>query len=95
MGLSFPVFAMKSESILETYAKSISAAPILFSNISTDPVERIKKFVVFIFTFSRLFSDMDKPFNPTIGENFQTNIASCSYSAEQTSHHPPQTSFYL
>ena len=95
MGLSFPVFAMKSESILETYAKSISAAPILFENISKDPLERIKKFVAFIFTFSRLFSDMDKPFNPTLGETFQTNIGPCSYSGEQTSHHPPQTSFYL
>ena len=95
MGISFPVFAMKPESILETYAKSIAAAPILFSHVSEDPVERIKKFVAFIFTFSRLFSDMDKPFNPVIGETFQTRIGSCSYSAEQTSHHPPQSSFYL
>ena len=73
----------------------MAAAPLLFSNVSSDPEERIKKFVTFIFTFSRLFSDMDKPFNPVIGETFQTSIASCSYSAEQTSHHPPQSSFYL
>ena len=33
MGISFPVFAMKPESILETYAKSISAAPLLFDKI--------------------------------------------------------------
>jgi hypothetical protein len=33
MGISFPVFAMKPESILETYAKSIAAAPLLFDNI--------------------------------------------------------------
>lgn len=67
MGISFPVFAMKPESILETYAKSISAAPVLFQCIPEDPVERMKKFVAFIFSFSRLFADMDKPFNPVIG----------------------------
>lgn len=33
MGVSFPVFAMKPESILETYAKSIAAAPLFFDNI--------------------------------------------------------------
>ena len=36
---------------------------------------------------------MDKPFNPVIGETYQANIADGQYSAEQTSHHPPQSSF--
>lgn len=67
MGISFPVFAMKPETILETYAKSISAAPHFFENIEADPLERMKKFVAFTFTFSRLFTDMDKPFNPVLG----------------------------
>lgn len=38
---------------------------------------------------------MDKPFNPTIGETFQAQIAGGLYSAEQTSHHPPQSSFHF
>lgn len=54
----------------------------------------MKHFVCFQLTFSRLFTDMDKPFNPVIGETFQTTIAGGLYSAEQTSHHPPQSSFY-
>lgn len=37
---------------------------------------------------------MDKPFNPALGETFQANIAGGMFSAEQTSHHPPQSSFY-
>ena len=37
---------------------------------------------------------MDKPFNPVIGETFQGIIAGGSYTAEQTSHHPPQSSFF-
>ena len=80
---------------METYAKGLGAAPLLLSKISTDPVERVKKFVSFIFSCSRIMADMDKPFNPTIGETFQAGIANCHYSAEQTSHHPPQSSFYL
>lgn len=46
-------------------------------------------------TCSRLMADMDKPFNPVIGETFQADIAGYHYSAEQTSHHPPQTSYFL
>ena len=66
MGISFPTFAMKPESILESYAKALGAAPNLLENIK-NPVERMKKFVCLIHTFSALFADMDKPFNPTLG----------------------------
>lgn len=38
---------------------------------------------------------MDKPFNPTIGETFQAEIAGGSFCAEQTSHHPPQSSLFF
>ena len=55
----------------------------------------MKKFICFIFATSRLFADFDKPFNPVIGETFQAEIAGGSFSAEQTSHHPPQSSFYF
>lgn len=95
MGISFPVFAMKPESILETFAKSIAAAPLFFDEIESDPSERVKKFTAFTFTFSRLFTDMDKPFNPTLGETFQAEIAGGLFSAEQISHHPPQSSFHF
>ena len=33
MGVSFPVFAMKPESMLETYARCFSLAPKLLTNI--------------------------------------------------------------
>ena len=38
MGISFPVFAMKGETILETYAKAIGAAPLLFESTNKAPV---------------------------------------------------------
>lgn len=66
MGISFPTFAMKPESILESYSKALGAAPLLFENVN-NPVERMKKFVCFMHTFSVLFADMVKPFNPPLG----------------------------
>jgi hypothetical protein len=45
----------------------MGAAPLLFKNIPNCPIERMKRFIAFIYTFSLLASDMDKPFNPTIG----------------------------
>jgi hypothetical protein len=41
----------------------------------------MKKFVAFTFTFSKLFADMDKPFNPVMGETFQTRITGGLYTA--------------
>ena len=66
MGVSFPVFAMKPESMLETYARCFSLAPKLLTN-KRNPVERIKAFNAAILTFSIRFTDLDKSFNPVIG----------------------------
>jgi len=43
---------------------------------------------------SLLNVDLRKPFNPTIGETFATNIAGGSYYAEQVCHHPPISAFF-
>ena len=67
MGISFPTFAMKPETILETYCKCLGAAPIILDNISNDPVSRLKAFNAVILTTSLQFNDIEKPFNPTIG----------------------------
>jgi hypothetical protein len=66
MGISLPVFAMKPESMLETYAKSMAAAPKTISS-SKDPVERFKHFMSFMWAFSVMQVAIVKPFNPTIG----------------------------
>lgn len=33
MGISFPTFGMKPESILETYCKCLGAAPLILENV--------------------------------------------------------------
>jgi len=37
----------------------------------------------------------DKPFNPILGETFQLKSGNSVFYAEQTSHHPPITNFYI
>lgn len=41
----------------------------------------MKKFVAFIMAFSVLFCDLDKPFNPTLGETYQATIAGGKFAA--------------
>lgn len=36
-----------------------------------------------------------KPFNPILGETFQTKIGNTEICVEQTSHHPPILNFYI
>ena len=36
-----------------------------------------------------------KPFNPILGETFQTKIGNTEIYMEQTSHHPPIMNFYI
>jgi hypothetical protein len=36
-----------------------------------------------------------KPFNPILGETFQTKIGDTEVYMEQTSHHPPVMNFYI
>jgi hypothetical protein len=45
--------------------------------------------MIFGLTNSLLFLDIEKPFNPILGETYQCFIAGCPVYAEQISHHPP------
>ena len=93
-GISFPTFAMKPESILTTYCKCFSLAGRLLGGLK-NPIERVKMLNCLLFTFSIRFTDMDKSFNPTIGETFQAETEGCSFMAEQISHHPPITAIFI
>ena len=64
---NFPIFAMKSESALETYCKCLGSVPIILQNTIGTPLERMKSFNVIILTMSILFNDIEKGFNPTLG----------------------------
>jgi len=39
--------------------------------------------------------NIEKPFNPILGETYQCTVGGVSLYFEQVSHHPPVSSFYL
>ncbi|MBS1889768.1 MAG: hypothetical protein JST59_00615 [Actinobacteria bacterium] len=51
--------------------------------------------VAFGITNSILYLNMEKPFNPILGETFQGWMNGCPVYMEQVSHHPPIASLLL
>eukprot|EP00163_Fabomonas_tropica_P033719 TRINITY_DN89_c0_g1_i8.p1 TRINITY_DN89_c0_g1~~TRINITY_DN89_c0_g1_i8.p1 ORF type:complete len:420 (-),score=75.48 TRINITY_DN89_c0_g1_i8:21-1280(-) len=61
-----------------------------------DPVERIKHVLCFAIGGLHLMGKNDKPFNPILGETYEAKYDDgTEVYIEQTSHHPPMTSFQL
>jgi hypothetical protein len=52
-------------------------------------MHKFKMTTAFGLTMSTLYLQMEKPFNPILGETFQAWIHGCPAYAEQISHHPP------
>jgi hypothetical protein len=55
----------------------------------------MKAFNATLLSLSLRFIDIDKSFNPTLGETFQASIQGYQMMAEQISHHPPVSAFLL
>lgn len=55
----------------------------------------MKSAIIFAHTNSTLYVDIDKVFNPILGETYQGYIDGCPVYAEQISHHPPISSILL
>ncbi len=58
-------------------------------------IERLKLIVANFISSLHFMMVADKPFNPVIGETFQLKSGNSIYYAEQTSHHPPVSTFYV
>lgn len=60
---------------------------------ATDNLERMKLSICFSLGFSLSYIEMAKPFNPILGETYQAWINGCPFYCQQTSHHPPISSY--
>jgi hypothetical protein len=71
--------------------KSYAYAPLLLEKAvrEVNPVDRIKYVVAFNISCAIAEIQMEKPFNPILGETFQAIIDNCPVYGEQISHHPP------
>ena len=86
-----PVDIFSPESNLERLFYSLTYAPIILDPVAKEKnvLERFKKVIAFGMSNSPLYLNMEKPFNPILGETFQCWINGCPGFAEQISHHPP------
>lgn len=75
----------------------MSYAPMLFDKAcrTDDIVERFKYVFCFSLGLALMGLEMDKPFNPILGETYQGWMNGCPVFLEQISHHPPIAAFIL
>lgn len=95
--ISFPIKVMIPYTMLQSCGRSLFQIPY-YMNMThgEDIVERLKLTItatISSFAYSGYFL---KPMNPVIGETYESVFSDGSkYYAEQTSHHPPVTSYEL
>lgn len=97
MQISLPITIIEKQSNLERLAKSFVFAPVFLEQAakSEDPVEQMKLTMTFLLTTTLMYLNLEKPFNPILGETFQGYIKGCPIYFEQISHHPPIAAFQL
>ncbi|XP_054725968.1 oxysterol-binding protein-related protein 8 isoform X2 [Anastrepha obliqua] len=97
-----PTFILEPRSFLDKLADSYYHADILSrAVIEDDPFTRMKTVVQWYLSgFYKKPKGLKKPYNPILGETFRCywehpNGSRTFYIAEQVSHHPPVSTFYV
>ena len=97
MHVSLPVQLCNERSFVGSISNCFAYSPILLEKAaqSRNPVERLKAVVCNTFGILLLHLQIDKPFNPILGETYQALIDGCPVYGEQVSHHPPVSRFFM
>ena len=69
MNTSLPVEIFERKSNLERFALSFSYAPTYFKKFD-NPLDEIKSITAFGITNMVMYLNLDKPFNPILGETY-------------------------
>jgi hypothetical protein len=99
--LSAPAFVHCPRTYLECAAMDLSFSPdyLRKAALEKDPIARLKLITCMYVGgqhISPQYCQMRAPLNPVLGETLQREMADGTrFFAEQTSHHPPITNFYL
>lgn len=77
--MSLPVTVFSVESNLSLLCKSYAYAPFLLEKAAgqKDPIHRLKYVAAFLASVTIAYLQMDKPFNPILGETFQAIFDGC------------------
>ncbi|CAD6187575.1 unnamed protein product [Caenorhabditis auriculariae] len=100
--VTLPTFILEPRSYLEKLSDFHYHADMLSEAINApDPHQRMIKVMKYVLSgFYKKPKGLKKPYNPILGESFRCRWdhpdgSSTFYIAEQVSHHPPITSFYI
>lgn len=79
LSISLPVEVFGDDSNLSRLCNSYGFAPLFLEQAAkaSDPVERFKKVISFGLSSMIQYLRMDKPFNPILGETYQSLIDGC------------------
>ena len=96
MNISLPVYIFDGRTMLEIFAYELKQSPIILSRAyyATSQMEKLKWVTTFLLSQLYLSALQTKPFNPIIGETFQTKIGSMNVYCELIVNKPPTCSFY-
>jgi hypothetical protein len=100
--IAIPAAFLEPRSLLEMYA-DMNSYPQLFSacaDKSADPLGRMVHVLRWYFAAVSNRKGVKKPYNPILGERFDCEWdlgegGVTSYSAEQVTHHPPRSAYYI
>ncbi|XP_030369837.1 oxysterol-binding protein-related protein 8 isoform X1 [Scaptodrosophila lebanonensis] len=97
-----PTFILEPRSFLDKLSDSYYHADILSKAVHEDDAYTRMKYVVqwYLSSFYKKPKGLKKPYNPILGETFRCywehpNGSRTYYIAEQVSHHPPISAFYV
>jgi len=96
--ISMPVKLCEPRSFLERMSDQWAYLPVFLNKAAETPdaVERLKFVMAFAISGLHLTVGMEKPFNPILGETFQSEFSDGSQAfVEQVSHHPPICSWLI
>ena len=91
MNMSLPVQIFDSKSFIDAVADSYGFVPVFFQKVlqTKDIIEQIKYIACSIMFLHAASPNIQKPFNPILGETYQGKLGPYPIYLEQISHHPP------
>ena len=97
MNMSLPVEIFDRKSMLEVLCNMMGFFPRFIHDAvsANDPVEQIKYVAMSYLFVNSCFPNVEKPFNPILGETFQGLLGGIPIYLEQTFHHPPISTVFM
>ncbi|CAD8191075.1 unnamed protein product [Paramecium pentaurelia] len=95
LSVSLPVYVFEKRTNLQRFGASFAYAPHFLENVPNDPVQQMGAVIAFSLSFTIIYLNLEKPFNPILGETCQLWIKGCPVYLEQISHHPPIAAFIM